>query len=311
MKTTTLTHPIFFGSPTKSTLRTLVLILLRLSLFTRFGMPFLATPTRVGNVLSKACQSSTCYSILFILVFIAPVLVQAQSLNTNVFLVSREESQRLYNTLLVPSFMVRPPRSTLATISSNCEPPAFPLYAQNAMLRTIEYFRGLAGLTNELALDSSYSDGCMQLATVLVTSTNGLRNLHSPDPVLSHCYTLKAGETGPNSLIAYSSLGESVTIGPYSIFELIVDPGDNNSVLGHRMALLRPSLTLVGIGSIDTTTNNPYRTSSPSCSVVQVAGPDSPTISTPDTIGRACPGGVLATLFFAKNRKLLILLPRC
>lgn len=125
--------------------------------------------------------------------------------------------------------------------ADSCDPgitePAF----REAVLKRINYYRGMAGLPPAL-LDESYNQKAQQAA--LITTINGLN--HRPPPS-SRCYTADGALAAAN---AHLYIGR---YGPAAIDGYIQDHDEGfheNYHVGHRRWILLPQLRRFGTGDI-------------------------------------------------------------
>jgi hypothetical protein len=122
-----------------------------------------------------------------------------------------------------------------------CDPgytdPAF----REAVLKRINYYRGMAGLA-PAAFDEVYNRKAQQAA--LITTINGLN--HKP-PASAHCYTAEGAQAAANSHLYIGRYG------PAAIDGYIQDHDEgvhDNYHVGHRRWVLLPQLQVFGTGDI-------------------------------------------------------------
>lgn len=109
-----------------------------------------------------------------------------------------------------------------------------------AILRRINYFRGMAGIPPLARFDDAYNAKAQ--AAALMMSVN--HNLSHNPPSSWICYTEVGHEGAGNSNLF---LG---TYGPNAISGYIYDPGSNNTSVGHRRWILYPPTQVMGTGDI-------------------------------------------------------------
>ncbi|MBX2997358.1 MAG: CAP domain-containing protein [Caldilineaceae bacterium] len=122
-----------------------------------------------------------------------------------------------------------------------CDPgqtdPAF----RQAVLRRINYYRGMAGLAG-VTLNEEYNRKAQQAA--LITTVNGLS--HRPLPS-ARCYTADGAQAAANSHLYIGRFGPSAIDGYIQDH----DEGFNNNYhVGHRRWILLPQLQAMGTGDI-------------------------------------------------------------
>lgn len=112
---------------------------------------------------------------------------------------------------------------------------------KSAVLRRLNYFRAMAGLAGDLALDASLSAKAQQ-AALMMDANDSLS--HSP-PTGWTCYSAGGAEAASRSLLAYSNApARSVDL----LDGYMRDRGANNAAVGHRRWLLYPPLATIGTG---------------------------------------------------------------
>lgn len=147
---------------------------------------------------------------------------------------SRTAVQRAYGAL----------RATLARSATTTADPSRCLAgttspaSQAQVLQTINFFRGLTGVT-AVKLDPALNAQAQQAAMLM--SANGQLS-HSP-PRNWRCWNTTAAKAAGSSDLA---LGAS---GPQAIALYMSDPGQNNSAAGHRRWVLNPYVTEMGSGN--------------------------------------------------------------
>lgn len=109
-----------------------------------------------------------------------------------------------------------------------------------AILRRINYFRGMAGIPPLTGFDATYNAKAQ--AAALMMSVN--RNLSHNPPNTWTCYT-EAGREGASSSNLYLGV-----FGPNAISGYIYDPGGGNYFVGHRRWILYPQTQVMGTGDI-------------------------------------------------------------
>lgn len=150
---------------------------------------------------------------------------------------SREEVRNFYNAVYKASEGVDIGWSgDLASCNPGDTAPAY----QDAVIRRINYFRAMAGVPAEVALDYEVSAKAQQ-AALMMAANNALN--HFP-PMDWRCYTPTGYEAAGKSNL---SLG---TAGPDAVANQMRDDGDNNAATGHRRWLLYPGTRFMGTGDV-------------------------------------------------------------
>ncbi len=112
---------------------------------------------------------------------------------------------------------------------------------QSAALRRINWFRAVAGVPANIALDATFNRKAQQAA--LMMSAN--RSLSHFPPTNWLCYSADGAEAAGKSNIGLGYSGaESIAEG------YLRDPGANNTVVGHRRWVLYPQTTRMGVGNV-------------------------------------------------------------
>lgn len=111
---------------------------------------------------------------------------------------------------------------------------------KDATVLRVNYYRAMAGLMGNIVLDEAWSQKCQQAA--LVMSAQGQLS-HTPTADWA-CFTAEAAEAAGHANLSLGSTG------PEAVDAYVDDPGDANSVVGHRRWILYPALQRVGSGSI-------------------------------------------------------------
>jgi hypothetical protein len=137
---------------------------------------------------------------------------------------------------------------------STCDPGATSSAYQDAVLLRVNYYRAMAGLPADLALNIDWNVKCQDAALMMIAEP-GLS--HSP-PTDWACYTAEGSEAAGKSNLALGAAG-AAAIRNY-IYDFAGDGSSANSQVGHRRWILYPPLQLTGTG--DTTAHNGYFTGS-------------------------------------------------
>lgn len=109
-----------------------------------------------------------------------------------------------------------------------------------ATLNRVNYFRTVAGVPADITFDPVLNAKCQQAALML--SANGILSHYPPE---SWTWWTQDGYDAANS--GNIAIGSS---GPESIEGYMMDPGDNNFVVGHRRWILFPQTTVMGSGDV-------------------------------------------------------------
>jgi len=112
---------------------------------------------------------------------------------------------------------------------------------KRAVLKRLNYYRAMAGLPGDLALDLAFSSKAQQ-AALMMDANDALS--HSP-PTGWACYSAEGAEAAGRSNLAYSNApGRSVSL----LDGYMQDRGANNATAGHRRWILYSRLATVGTG---------------------------------------------------------------
>jgi uncharacterized protein YkwD len=163
---------------------------------------------------------------------------------------------------------------------------------KQAVVRRLNYFRAMAGLPGDLALDTALSAKAQQAALMMDAAD---RLSHSPGRDWP-CYSADGAEAAATSLLAYSNAPvRSVSL----VDGYLRDRGANNAAVGHRRWILYPPLATVGTG--DTPQANAIWIVMPAraASSAAVAWPPRgfmprPLMEPTDRFSLACPGASFA-----------------
>ncbi|HTL83251.1 MAG TPA: CAP domain-containing protein [Bacteroidia bacterium] len=129
--------------------------------------------------------------------------------------------------------------------TSSCKPGKVPGSVYAKLLKRINYFRRLAGIHDDIIIDSSWNKYA-QAAALMMYASNDLD--HDPKPTMK-CYSAD-GKTGAGT--SNLSMFEGISIRDLIIDE--VEDGDaTNPDCGHRRWILFSGLTKVGLGITDGT----------------------------------------------------------
>jgi uncharacterized protein YkwD len=149
---------------------------------------------------------------------------------------SRAMAARLWATEYLPSVGASSPwTGSVASCASGAVSAGY----QTAVLRRINYFRAMAGLSN-VQLDTMLSAKAGEAALMMVANDT----LSHDPPVTWLCYTADGAEAASRSNLF---LGRS---GPEAIDGYIEDGGGTNLAAGHRRWLLHPPTARMGMGDI-------------------------------------------------------------
>jgi hypothetical protein len=150
----------------------------------------------------------------------------------------REASLRFYRTHYLLSGLVSQGWNGDA---GRCNPGQTDPTFRQAVLRRINYYRGMAGLA-PVTLSEEYNRKAQQAA--LITTVNGLS--HKPSPS-ARCYTAEGAQAAANSHLYIGRFG------PAAIDGYIQDHDEgfnDNYHVGHRRWILLPQLQVMGTGDI-------------------------------------------------------------
>ena len=151
---------------------------------------------------------------------------------------SREAVRLFHDTIYASSRNV--PSGWVGDVS-NCIAGATSVDYQQATLRRINWFRAMAGVPANVALDDGFSFRAQQAALIMSASSQ-----LSHDPQQSwRCYTPEGAEGARRSNLA---LGQS---GPRAVADgYMHDYGPGNAALGHRRWVLYPQTRNMGLGDV-------------------------------------------------------------
>lgn len=112
---------------------------------------------------------------------------------------------------------------------------------KGAVLRRLNFFRAMAGLPGDLALDPALSAKAQE-AALMMDANDSLS--HAPATSWP-CYSAAGAEAAGRSLLAYSN-APARSVGLLDGY--MRDRGANNAAVGHRRWILYPALKKVGTG---------------------------------------------------------------
>jgi hypothetical protein len=149
---------------------------------------------------------------------------------------SRQAVVDAYNTRLLPALAVAPGwNGSIA----GCVPGTTSAAYEAATLQAVNYFRAMAGLPDNVTLDSTFNSKDQQSA--LMTIAQG-ELTHSP-PTSFACYTAGGAEAAGKSNLAIGAGGAD------AVDLYMEDPGAGNTAVGHRRWILYPAQRIMGTGS--------------------------------------------------------------
>ena len=158
----------------------------------------------------------------------------------------REESKEFFINTYMVSENLDP--QTIINWTGNhrtCDEGATSEDFRNEVVRRINYFREMAGIPANVALDDEFNSNAQKAA--LMMSANGTLS-HTP-PSTWDCFTDEGALGAARSNLGLGSFGWT------SIDRYVQDQGDGNSAAGHRRWILFPKTTLMGAGNIPPTNN--------------------------------------------------------
>ena len=109
---------------------------------------------------------------------------------------------------------------------------------RQAVLRRVNYFRGMAGLPADIAFDDARHPKCQKAALIMIAEGN---LSHTPDDGWA-CYTVDGAQAASKSNLALGRYG------PESIDLYMKDSGQYNTALGHRRWVLFPPQKTMATG---------------------------------------------------------------
>ena len=158
----------------------------------------------------------------------------------NVDVNSRQQSQAFFNSVYTAS--ENTPFTFTGDVAS-CSPGTTNALFKDAVLLRINWFREMAGVTDNITFTPSFSASAQDAS--LIMAANGLLT-HTPPSSLT-CYTASGDDAAGSSNLALGTLGWS------SVSGYIEDGGSNNAAVGHRRWLLHPPTQEMGTGDIPAT----------------------------------------------------------
>jgi uncharacterized protein YkwD len=123
---------------------------------------------------------------------------------------------------------------------ATCNAGTTSLAFRQAVIARVNYFRAMAGVPAEIALNETWSSRA-QKAALMMSRNNALS--HSP-PSTWHCYTAEGAEAASKSNLALGYNGVDV------IDAYIKDIGSNNASVGHRRWIFHPQSVAMGTGDV-------------------------------------------------------------
>jgi len=169
----------------------------------------------------------------------APIRAGSMAVNTS----DRQAVVNLFNSVYTPALAVQP--SWTGSVPG-CIPGSNSAAYDTATISMVNYFRAMAGLPDNITLDTAASVSDQQAALMMI-ATGTLS--HTPDPSFL-CYT-PAGATAAGT----SNLALGVH-GPAAVVGYVQDPGAGNTAVGHRRWILYPPETSMGNGNTTATFNS-------------------------------------------------------
>lgn len=166
-----------------------------------------------------------------------------QTGNFTVDVNNRQHVQAFFNSVYTAS--ENTPLTFTGSVAG-CASGTTPNLFKDAIRLRINWFRELAGVTDNISFNNTFNEGAQDAA--LIMAANGLLT-HTPPNSLD-CYT-STGDTGAGSSnLALGSLGWS------SITGYMEDAGANNAAVGHRRWLLHPPTLEMGTGDVPATASS-------------------------------------------------------
>lgn len=162
------------------------------------------------------------------------LLASAETDPGPVNMTDREAARSWFNTWWPKSFGA--PMGFTGNIDAGIPGDISPAYRDQTLLR-LNIFRRMAG--EQPVVTNPVYDAKDQAAAALCAANDGLQ--HNP-PTNWKFYNATAAEGCANSALAASA-------GSHGVVDLITDFGTINKAVGHRISLLTPSMTTVGIGT--------------------------------------------------------------
>jgi len=156
---------------------------------------------------------------------------------------SRQQSQAFFNSVYTAS--ENTPLTFTGNVSS-CSPGTTNALFKDAVLLRINWFREMAGVTDNISLQPSFNTSAQDAS--LIMAANGLLT-HTPPSSLT-CYTSSGDDAAGSSNLALGTLGWG------SVTGYIEDSGSNNAAVGHRRWLLHPPTEEMGTGDIPATSTS-------------------------------------------------------
>jgi len=158
----------------------------------------------------------------------------------NIDVNNRQQVQAFFNSVYTAS--ENTPLTFTGSVAG-CSSGTTPELFKDAVRLRINWFRELAGVTDNITFQPSFNASAQDAA--LIMAANGLLT-HTP-PSSLNCYTSTGDDGAGSSNLALGSLGwESIT-------GYMEDAGANNAAVGHRRWLLHPPTLEMGTGDIPAT----------------------------------------------------------
>jgi len=167
----------------------------------------------------------------------------AQTGGFDVDVTNRQHVQAFFNSVYTAS--ENTPLTYTGSVAG-CSSGTTPELFKDAVRLRINWFRELAGVTDNITFRPSFNASAQDAA--LIMAANGLLT-HTPASSLN-CYTSTGDDGAGSSNLALGSLGwESIT-------GYMEDAGANNAAVGHRRWLLHPPTLEMGTGDVPATANS-------------------------------------------------------
>ena len=129
-----------------------------------------------------------------------------------------------------------------------CNPGDVSAELKSAILRRINYFRGMAGVPAEISFNAEYSRKA-QAAALMISVNQQLSHDPPPDWI---CWSTDGWEGSANSNMSLGGFGVDAIKGQMR------DAGSGNSAVGHRRWILYPQTKEMGTGNVPAGNGNTY-----------------------------------------------------
>jgi Cysteine-rich secretory protein family len=177
--------------------------------------------------------------LFWFLLLILPTLVFTGSTTDEILL--KQKAAGDFKKSIIDTEITSPDELGWTGNTKSCKQGKISAEMYKRMLTRINYFRRLAGVNDEVYLDSSWNKYA-QAAALIMYSSNTLT--HSPTPAMK-CYS-KTGKEGAETSNLGSIVGASIKM---IVADDIQDAGESNKDCGHRRWILYSQAIKMGVGA--------------------------------------------------------------